>query len=36
MAPVLGDRNTERLIRELNALETVDDVRRLRSLWTAG
>jgi 2-methylcitrate dehydratase PrpD len=36
MAPVLGDRNTERLIRELNALETVDDVRGLRPLWAAG
>ncbi len=36
MAPVLGARNTERLIRELNALEAVDDVRRLRPLWTAG
>jgi len=36
IAPVLGARNTERLLRELNTVETVDDVRRLRPLWTAG
>jgi 2-methylcitrate dehydratase PrpD len=36
IAPVLGERNTERLIREINGLEAVDDVRKLRPLWTAG
>jgi 2-methylcitrate dehydratase PrpD len=36
LLPVLGARNTQRLKAELNVLEAVDDVRRLRSLWTAG
>jgi hypothetical protein len=36
IAPVLGERNAERLIREINGLEAVDDVRKLRPLWTAG
>lgn len=35
MAPVLGDRRTDRLIEQINALEKLDDVRRLRSLLTA-
>jgi 2-methylcitrate dehydratase PrpD len=35
MVPVLGARNAERLIDEINALERVDDVRRLRPFWAA-
>jgi 2-methylcitrate dehydratase PrpD len=35
MAPVLGVAKTDGLIAALNALEDVDDVRRLRSLWVA-
>jgi len=33
MAPVLRRSNAERLIGEINGLEQVDDVRRLRDLW---
>ena len=35
MKPVLGRDKTERLISLLNTLETVDDVRQLRPLFTA-
>jgi hypothetical protein len=35
MAPVLGAGKTERLISALQSLETLDDVRRLRPLFTA-
>jgi 2-methylcitrate dehydratase PrpD len=34
MAPVLGAAKTEQLITAINALEELDDVRRLRPLWT--
>ena len=30
MAPVLGDERTEEVIRRVNALEELDDVRALR------
>lgn len=35
LAPVLGASKTERLISALQSLETLDDVRRLRPLFTA-
>ena len=34
IAPVLGADNTEKLIQQINKLETVDDIRVLRSLIT--
>ncbi|NKJ50604.1 2-methylcitrate dehydratase [Burkholderia sp. SG-MS1] len=34
MAPVLGERKTEQLIEQINKLETVDNVRQLRPLFT--
>jgi 2-methylcitrate dehydratase PrpD len=34
MAPVLGAGKTEQLIARINGLETVDDIRELRSLYT--
>jgi hypothetical protein len=35
MAPVLGSAKTAKLIDQINGLEKLDDVRRLRSLLTA-
>ncbi|NVO17090.1 MAG: MmgE/PrpD family protein [Rhodoplanes sp.] len=35
MAPVLGPEKTERLIERINAIEKIDDIRMLRSLFTA-
>ena len=34
MAPVLGARKTDQLIDRINTLESVDDVRQLRPLFT--
>ncbi|WP_208626066.1 MmgE/PrpD family protein [Paraburkholderia susongensis] len=36
MAPVLGSAKTDRLIEQINRLETVKDMRELRPLYTAG
>ena len=36
MAPVLGDQRTEEVIRHMNSLEELDDVRRLRPLLASG
>lgn len=33
MAPVLGATKTDKLISQINNLEKLDDIRRLRSLW---
>jgi 2-methylcitrate dehydratase PrpD len=35
IAPVLGAGKTDKLIAQLNALEKVDDVGKLRQLWAA-
>ena len=34
MAPVLGAQKTEALINQINTLETLDDIRKLRPLLT--
>jgi hypothetical protein len=34
MAPVLGAEKTEKLIEQINRLETVDDINQLRPLMT--